>query len=144
MFFGEFQYRVDDKGRVPLPPRFRLDLKDGLVVIPGAEKCLTVYSLPEWQKLSASLSGAGAITPAKMRRLNRAVFATAFNLELDRQWRITLPAQLREYAGITTDVVVAGVNTCLEMWSKTLWDEEKIAANEQRWQIIESLERPQT
>lgn len=142
MFFGEFQYRVDDKGRVPLPPRFRLDLKDGLVVIPGAEKCLTVYSLPEWQKLSASLSGAGAITPAKMRRLNRAIFATAFNLELDRQWRITLPAQLREYAGITTDVVVAGVNTCLEMWSKKLWDEEKMAANEQRWQIIESLERP--
>jgi MraZ protein len=144
MFFGEFQYRVDDKGRVPLPPRFRLDLKDGLVVIPGAEKCLAVYSLPEWQKLSASLSGAGTITPAKMRRLNRAIFATAFNLELDRQWRLTLPAQLREYAGITTDVVVAGVNTCLELWSKKLWDEEKMAANEQRWQIIESLERPQT
>ena len=144
MFFGEFQYRVDDKGRVPLPPCFRLELKDGLVVIPGAEKCLTVYSLSEWQKLSASLSGAGAITPAKMRRLNRAVFATAFNLELDRQWRVALPAQLREYASITTDVVVAGVNICLELWSKMLWDEEKTAANEQRWQIIESLERPQT
>ena len=144
MFFGEFEYRVDDKGRVPLPPRFRHDLKDGLVVIPGAEKCLTAYSLPEWQKLSAALSGTGSITPAKMRRLNRAIFAQAFNLELDRQGRISLPAPLREYAGITSDVVIAGINTYLEFWSKNAWDEEKAAGREQEWQIIESLERHQS
>lgn len=144
MFFGEFEYRVDDKGRVPLPPRFRLDLKDGVVVIPGAEKCLTAYSSPEWQKLAASLAGTGSITPAKMRRLNRAIFAQAFNLELDRQGRISLPAPLREYAGITSDVVVAGVNNYLELWSKNAWDEEKAASREQEWQIIESLERHQS
>jgi MraZ protein len=143
MFFGEFQYKVDDKGRVPLPPRFRNDLKDGLVVIPGVEKCLTAYSLPEWQKLSAALSGTGSITPDKLRRLNRAIFATAFNLELDRQGRIALPAPLREYAGITNDIVVAGVNTYLELWNKTSWDEEKTASREQAWQTIESLERRQ-
>lgn len=141
MFFGEFEYRVDDKGRVPLPPRFRLDLKDGIVVIPGAEKCLTAYSLPEWQKLAASLAGTGSITPAKLRRLNRGIFALAFNLELDRQGRIALPAPLREHAGITTDIVITGVNTYLEFWSKTAWEEEKAASLAEDWQIIESLER---
>jgi MraZ protein len=141
MFFGEFQYKVDDKGRVPLPPRFRIDLKDGLVILPGVEKCLTAYSTAEWEKLSQALAGTGSITPGKMRRLNRAIFATAFNLELDRQGRIALPAPLREYAGIATDAVVAGINTYLEIWSKKLWDEEKAASREQAWQIIETLER---
>jgi MraZ protein len=141
MFFGEFQYKVDDKGRLPLPPRFRNDLKDGLVVVPGVEKCLTAYSLPEWQKLSAALSGNGSITPDKMRRLNRAIFAQAFNLELDRQGRIALPTPLREYAGIASDIVVAGVNTYLEIWNKKSWDDEKTVSREQAWQTIESLER---
>ena len=141
MFFGEFEYRVDDKGRVPLPPRFRIDLKDGVVVIPGAEKCLTAYSLPEWQKLAASLAGTGSITPAKMRRLNRGIFGQAFSLELDRQGRISLPAPLREYAGITSGIVIAGVNTYLEFWSKNAWDQEKAASLADEWQTIESLER---
>ncbi len=141
MFIGEFQYKVDEKGRVPLPPRFRLDLKDGVVLVPGVEKCLTAYSLAEWTKIAASLSGNGAISPEKMRRLNRAFFATAFSLELDHQGRIALPAPLREYAGITNDVVVAGVNSYLELWSKKTWDEEKATSLAQAWQIIETLER---
>jgi MraZ protein len=141
MFFGEFEYRVDEKGRIPLPPRFRAELRDGLVVIPGAEKCLTAYSPAEWQKLAAALAGTGVVTPAKMRRLNRSIFAGAFPLELDRQGRITLPVSLREYAGIINDVVIAGINTYLEFWSKNAWTEEKAAGREQEWQIIESLER---
>lgn len=141
MFFGEFQYKVDNKGRVPLPSRFRPDLKDGLVILPGVEKCLTAYSLAEWTNISLALSGTGSITPGKMRRLNRAIFATAFSLELDRQGRIALPASLKEYAGITNDAVIAGINTYLEIWSKYGWETEKAAAREQAWQTIESLER---
>lgn len=143
MFFGEFEYRVDEKGRVPLPPRFRMELANGLVVIPGAEQCLTGYSPGEWQKLATTLAGTGSITPAKLRRLNRSIFAGAFPLELDRQGRITLPPSLREYAGITSDLVIAGVNTYLEFWSKDAWAAEKAAGREQEWQIIESLERRQ-
>jgi len=50
MFFGEFEYKIDEKGRVPIPPRFRRELKDGVVLTPGIEKCITAYSLPEWKK----------------------------------------------------------------------------------------------
>jgi MraZ protein len=139
MFYGEFDYKIDDKGRVPAPPRFRNYLKDGLVLTVGAEKCITAYTLSEWRKLSESLTGS-ALSRSKMRRLNRAIFATAFITKVDNQGRIALPPQMREHAEITDDVVVVGVNVNLEIWNKALWEEEKHISQEQAWQIIESLE----
>jgi len=56
MFYGEFDYKVDEKGRIPIPPRFRNFLKDGVVLTPGADKCITAYTLPEWKKLAATLT----------------------------------------------------------------------------------------
>ena len=140
MFFGEFEYKIDQKGRVPLPPRFRRELKDGVVLMPGVEKCIWAYPLAEWKKLAASLT-TGSFTPSKLRRLNRAIFATAFYLSIDGQGRIALPIPLREYAEIVDEVVIAGANTYLEIWNIVLWEEEKAASQEQAWQIIESLER---
>ena len=140
MFFGEFEYKVDEKGRVLLPSRFGRELKEGVVLMPGVEKCIWVYTLAEWKKLAASLT-TGSLTPSKLRRLNRAIFATAFMLNIDGQGRIALPTPLREYAEIMDEVVIAGANTYLEIWNKVLWDEEKAISQEQAWQIIESLER---
>ncbi len=139
MFFGEFEYKIDEKGRVPFPPRFRAHLKDGVVLTPGVEKCITAYPLSEWKKLSAALTGS-PITRSKLRQLNRALFATAFYLNIDGQGRVSLPASLREYAEIADEVVVAGANTYLELWNKVHWEEEKASSQEQAWQIIESLE----
>jgi len=140
MFFGEFNYKIDEKGRVPIPPRFRKELKDGVVLAPGAENCINAYSLVEWKKLATTLTG-GTLTPNKLRRLNRAIFATAFSISIDGQGRIALPVPLREHAEIVDEVVIAGANTYLEMWNKVLWEEERAISQEQSWQIIESLER---
>ncbi len=139
MFFGEFEYRVDEKGRIPLPPRFRAHLRDGVVLTPGVEKCITAYPISEWKKLAATLTGS-PLTRSKLRRLSRALFATAFYLNIDGQGRVSLPAPLREHAEIVDDVVVAGANTYLEIWNKVYWEEEKSISQEQVWQIIESLE----
>ena len=139
MFYGEFDYKIDDKGRVPLPPKFRNALKDGVVLTPGVEKCITVYTVPEWRKLSSSLT-TSPISRSKMRKLSRALFATAFSTRIDNQGRVAIPAPLREHAEITDEVVVAGANTYLEIWNKILWEEEKGISQEQAWQIIESLE----
>ena len=139
MFFGEFDYKIDDKGRVPIPPKFRGALKDGMVLAPGVEKCIVAYTLAEWKKLAATLTGS-SVTPSKMRRLNRAFFASAFSTNTDGQGRIALPAPLREHAEIVDEVVVAGANTYLEIWNKVLWGEEKGISQQQAWQIIESLE----
>jgi len=139
MFYGEFDYKIDEKGRVPIPPRFRNALKDGVVLTPGAEKCITAYTIPEWRKLATTLTSS-SLTRSKMRRLSRALFATAFTTKIDGQGRIAIPAPLREHAEIVDEAVVAGANTCLEIWNKVLWEEEKNISQEQAWQIIESLE----
>jgi MraZ protein len=139
MFYGEYDYKIDEKGRVPVPPRFRGALKDGVVLTPGAEKCITAYTPTEWRKISAKLTST-SLTRSKMRKLSRAIFATAFSTRIDNQGRIPIPAPLREHAGINEDVVIAGANSYLEIWAKALWDEEKRLSQEQAWQIIESLE----
>lgn len=139
MFFGEFEYKIDEKGRLPVPPKFRNELKDGVVLAPGIEKCITAYTIPEWKKLAATLTS-NPLTRSKMRRLSRALFSTAFSTKIDNQGRIAIPAPLKEYADITDEVVVAGANTYLEIWNKSSWEEEKDISQQQAWQIIESLE----
>ncbi len=139
MFFGEFEYRIDEKGRVPFPPKFRKELKDGVVLTQGIEQCITVYPLSEWKKLAASLT-TGPVTRSKLRKLNRAIFAIAFNLNIDGHGRIAIPVPLRQYAGIEDEVVIAGANNYLELWNKEQWEAEKAISQEQAWQIIESLE----
>jgi len=140
MFFGEFEYKIDGKGRVLIPPMFRRELGEGVVLTPGVEKCINAYPLVGWKKVAAALT-AGPISPSKLRKLNRAIFATAFRLNIDGQGRIALPIPLREYAGIEDEVVITGVNTYLELWDKKQWDAEKATSLEQAGQIIESLER---
>jgi MraZ protein len=139
MFFGEFEYRIDEKGRVPIPPRFRRELREGVVLTPGVERCITAYPLSEWKKVADTLT-TGSITQSKLRRLNRAIFATAFSLNIDAQGRIALPIPVRLYAGIEDEVVIAGANNYLELWNKEQWEAEKAISQEQTWQIIESLE----
>ena len=140
MFFGEFDYKIDEKGRVPIPPRFRRELKEGVVLTQGIEKCITAYPLDEWKNLATTLTP-GSVSRSKLRRLSRAIFATAFITNLDGQGRIAIPPPLREYAEIVDEVVIAGANKYLELWNKVHWEEEKAISQEQAWQIIESLER---
>lgn len=140
MFLGEFEYKIDEKGRVPVPPKFRRELKEGMVLAAGPEKYIVAYSTVEWNKLAATLNG-GSVAPSKLRRLKRSLFASAFTAAIDRQGRIALPLPLREYAGVENEVVIAGVNTYFELWNKEQWASEKAISQEQAWQIIESLER---
>ena len=140
MFFGEFEYRLDEKGRFPLPPRFRSLVKDGLVLTRGIENCVTAYPIAEWKKLAQEVTGGNAISRNKQRRLNRALFASAFVANLDAQGRLTLPPKLKEAAGIEDELIVAGANNYLELWKPEEWESEKSLAQEQAWQIIESME----
>ncbi len=140
MFYGEFEYKIDPKGRVPFPPRFRRELKDGVVLTPGVEGCIIAYPLSEWKKLATTLTS-GSVTRSKLRKLHRAIFATAFRTSIDGQGRVALPISLREYAGIEDEVVIIGVNNYLELWNKEQWEAEKADSLEQAWQIIESLDR---
>lgn len=139
MFFGEYTYKVDEKGRVPLPPKFRRQMKEGVILAKGmGEKCIAAYPVAEWKRLSDSLA-AKAVTPANLRRLNRAIFGSAFGVSLDGQGRIILPFSLREYAGIGDAAIVVGANNCVELWCEGEWQTEKTSAEEQASEIIESF-----
>jgi MraZ protein len=139
MFLGEFEYRVDEKGRVSVPPRFRVELKGYVVLSAGFEPCITAYTAQEWKRISQGLTSAMP-SRSKLRRLNRALFASAFAIRLDAQGRIALPVSLRTHAGIQEEIVIAGANNYFELWDRARWEEEKDQAREQAWQIAESLE----
>lgn len=139
MFLGEYEYKVDNKGRLPLPPKFRQELMGELVLTKGLEKCIVIYPAEEWHKVADTLS-AKALPSSKVRTMNRAMFGTAFSLTLDGQGRIALPATLRNRVEIGDTAFVVGANNCVEVWNPTSWKVEKTAAEEQLWQIIESLE----
>lgn len=142
MFFGEFEYKIDEKGRVPIPPKFRGLLKAGVVLSPGVEGCITVYPLNEWKKLADTLT-TGSLSPSKLRMLKRAVFATAFSVKLDGQGRIALPTPLKTHAEIVSEVVMIGANNYLELWNKIRWEEEKAMGREKAWLLFEGLEKRQ-
>jgi len=138
VFFGEYQYKVDEKGRLPLPPKFRREMRDGVILTKGIEKSIDVYPLAEWKRLADTLA-AKVITPASLRRLNRAVFGSAFSVSFDGQGRITLPLPLRSYAEIGDSVVVVGANARVELWNEELWRAEAASSGEQVVDIIESF-----
>ena len=71
--------------------------------------------------------------------MNRALFSSAFHINLDGQGRISLPVQLREHAGIEEEVIV-GANSNLELWNKLAWEQEKASSREKVWEIIENME----
>ncbi|RLC73098.1 MAG: division/cell wall cluster transcriptional repressor MraZ [Chloroflexi bacterium] len=139
MFLGEYEHRLDPKGRVAIPSRFREEFKDGLVLTRGVEKCLAAYPVSEWQKVAERLASLPA-TRLKSRRLSRFVFASAFYLEPDRLGRILLPPPLRQYAEVKDVVVIVGVNSYVEIWDKKLWEEEKALMSRQAWQLMEGIE----
>ena len=138
MFFGEYQYKVDEKGRLPLPPKFRRQMRDGVILTKGIEKCIDVYPLNEWNRLADTLA-AKVVTPANLRRLNRAIFGSAFSVSFDGQGRITLPFPLRTYAELGDTVMVVGANARVELWNEELWRSEAASAAEQVVDIIENL-----
>jgi MraZ protein len=120
MFFGTYTPKLDDKGRLFLPAKFREDLADGLVVTRGQERCLTVWSMADFQKLTDRLREA-PVTNKGTRDYVRMLFAAASQEVPDKQGRINIPSVLREYASLTKDVMVIGAMNRIEIWDPTSW-----------------------
>ena len=142
MFLGEYQYTVDHKGRVPIPPRFRPALAEGLVVSQGIDECIVVYPLEEWERIASRLA-ALPMTQSNSRRLMRGTFSKTFSLNLDRQGRVMLPNALREHARIREEAVIAGINKYLEIWARDRWITESELIEKQVPEIAESVEMPE-
>jgi MraZ protein len=121
MFLGEYAHTIDDKGRLTLPAKYRTELASGVVVTRGLDKCLFVFPMDEWKTLAEKVS-ALPITDVSAREFRRQLFSGADDVELDKQGRVLLPQYLREYAGLNGNVIVAGLNTHMEIWSPDAWN----------------------
>lgn len=121
MFLGTHLPRLDEKGRLFLPARFRDELATGLVMTKGQERCLYVFPLDEWRRITEGLRAA-PVTGKAIRDYSRVLFASASHEVPDKQGRITVPQALREYAGLSRDCVVIGANTRVEVWDAAAWE----------------------
>ncbi|MER3537295.1 MAG: cell division/cell wall cluster transcriptional repressor MraZ [Thermus sp.] len=129
MPFGEFQYSLDDKGRVVIPQPFREFLEDGLVLTRGMEGCLYAFPTAAWKKIEEQLIHLPLIDE-KARAFVRFFYSGAHKTRMDNASRILIPPPLRQFAGLQEggEVVVAGAPGRLEIWSLERW-----------WQTIQKI-----
>lgn len=121
MFMGEYNHTVDAKGRLIVPSKFRENLGDEFVVTKGLDGCLFVYDNNEWTAFEEKLKTL-PLTNKEARQFVRFFLAGAASLEVDKQGRILLPANLREFAGLDKEAVLIGVASRIEIWSKERYE----------------------
>ena len=138
MFLGTYSPRLDDKGRLFLPAKFRDELAEGLVMTKGQERCLYVFSAPEFARLTEQLREA-PLTAKSARDYSRVFFASAHDETPDKQGRVTVPPPLRDYAGLERDCAVIGANTRVEIWAADAWNDYLAASEEQFSSLSEEV-----
>lgn len=121
MFLGTYTPRLDDKGRLILPAKFREQLEAGVVVTRGQERCLYVFPVPEFERLAEQLRQA-PVTSKQARDYLRVFLSGASDEELDKSGRVTIPPTLRQYAGLNRDCAVIGAGQRVEIWDLQAWE----------------------
>jgi MraZ protein len=121
MFLGEYEHTIDAKGRMAVPAKFRGQLDRGAVISKGMGRCLSIYTMMRWEEKSAAL--VEGKSDEALRDFERRVFPSASEVELDGQGRLVIPPKLRAYAGLTSEVTVAGVRDHIEIWDRAAWQE---------------------
>ena len=135
MLLGTHSPKLDDKGRVILPAKFREDLGSGIVVTRGQERCLYVFSTAEFEELHERIRQA-PLSNKQARDFLR-MFLSGASAEMpDSQNRITIPGHLRQYAGLEKELVVTGVGAHAESWDATAWN-NYLAAGEDSYSELE-------
>lgn len=121
MFMGEYTHSMDTKGRLIIPSKLREDLTEKFVITRGLDNCLFLYPLPEWNTLEEKLISL-PMTSKNARNFVRFFFSGASECELDKQGRISLPSNLRDYADFEHEIVIIGLANRIELWAKEKWD----------------------
>jgi len=138
MFIGEYQYSLDDKGRLALPTKFRQSLSKGAVVTRGLDGCLWLFTKDEWKNLAEKLVKM-PISQANSRAFSRLMLAGAMDVSLDKLGRIIIPEYLRQYAGFSKKVVMAGLYSRLEIWDEDKWTQYKQNTEKDSTDIAEQI-----
>ncbi|MBT0771077.1 division/cell wall cluster transcriptional repressor MraZ [Kineosporia sp. J2-2] len=142
MFLGTHTPRLDDKGRLILPAKYREQLEEGVIVTRGQERCLYVFPVDEFSRLADQLRQA-PVTSKQARDYLRVFLSGASDEAVDKQGRVTIPAMLRTYAGLTRDCAVIGAGQRIEIWDLAAWEsylaEQEQAFAEQAEEVVPGL-----
>lgn len=124
---NQFQHRLDDKGRVILPSRFRERLSSGLVITRGMDRCLDVYPLSAFEKRVEEVASR-PMESKSARQRQRMLLSGAHDDAPDTQGRIVIPAVLRDYAELERELMIVGMLDHVEIWDLERWEREQAEA----------------
>jgi len=138
VFMGEYQHSLDDKARLTIPAKFREELGSSFVITRGLDQCLFAYPRKDWEALEAKLR-AMPLARQDARQFMRFFFSGAAESELDRQGRVLLPTNLRDYGKISRDCTVIGVGGRVEIWDTDMWKAYSASAAESFSELASGL-----
>lgn len=142
MFLGTYEPKLDEKGRLILPAKYRDELSAGLVLTRGQERCLYAFPMREFERLHTQLREA-PVTSKQARDYLRVFLSGATDEVPDKQGRVTIPPPLRQYAGLGRDLAVIGAGSRVEIWDATAWAEylavQETAYSETAEEVIPGL-----
>jgi len=138
MFMGEFNNKLDAKGRMIVPSKFREDLSEQFVITRGLDKCLFGYTHEEWSRIEEKMKNL-PLTKRDARKFMRLFFSGATAVEVDKQGRINIPQNLRTYAGLSKDCTIIGVSSRIEIWDSEEWSDFYTDSEENFEDIAEDL-----
>jgi len=138
MLIGEYIHTIDQKNRVSLPAKFRKEMGKSLVVTPGLDNCLFIFTKKEWVKISEKLSGFSMLQ-ADNRSFNRFMFGGATEVDVDTIGRFLLPDFLKTRAGLSEKVALVGVQNRVEIWNENKWSAYKKLVEKQADSLAEKL-----
>ncbi|MDE2188534.1 MAG: division/cell wall cluster transcriptional repressor MraZ [Patescibacteria group bacterium] len=138
MLIGEYRHTIDDKKRLSLPAKFRKEMGKTVIITPGLDSCLFVFTTKSWEKLSGSLSESSLLSADK-RSLNRYLLGGATEVPVDGAGRMLISEHLREWGKLKEKVVVIGVRDRVEIWDEEQWKSYRQSAAENAEAVAEKL-----
>lgn len=142
MLIGEYKHTIDDKSRVSLPAKFRKVLGAEIIMTPGLDECLFIFTKKEWAKVKAKLADSEnnlSFLKADQRSFNRYMFGRAAEIEVDSVGRILLPEFLKERIGLKSSAIFVGVEDRVEVWNEKAWESYKVKVEKEALGLAEKL-----
>jgi MraZ protein len=142
MLIGEYIHTIDEKNRVSLPVKFRKEMGKVVIITPGLDQCLFIFTIKEWAKVSKRLSDSSndlSFLKADQRSFNRYMFGRAAEVEIDSIGRILIPDFLKDRIGLKDRAAIIGVEDRVEVWNDKVWSVNQEVVEKQAGKLAEKL-----
>ena len=140
MLTGEYRNSLDEKGRLLVPARLRSELAGEAVILTrGVESCLWLFQPEQWRALAEQLTQATSLFTKRARILKRRIIAPAQEVEIDKAGRINIPPTLREYANLTRESVILGLENYIEIWNEASYLDDMDSNEDEFLEAAEEL-----